>query len=77
MKIRSAKTVQTTKWVSVKITWNRKTFDVSVETLDGKLKTAETSGVATSYLTYFNKCSVKDRLKHFAQIKKYVERHIK
>jgi hypothetical protein len=78
MKIYSARTVRTEKWVRLKVSHGVKAFEISVLTVDGKLKhSSHKQGIATSYLTYFNEVPEKTRKKHYEEIKKYVERHIK
>lgn len=78
MKIHSAKTVQVKKWVTLKVTHNKKQFEISVFTVDGKVEAkSEKQGVYTSFLTYFNNVPDKVRAKHLEQIKEYVERYIR
>lgn len=77
MKINSAKTETVEKTITLSITVKRKTFEVTVYTIDGKVQGDGIKGYSTSYLTYFHVCSDTVRKKHFNQIKKYVERYIK
>ncbi len=78
MKIYSARTVKTDKWIRLKVGHGAKAFEISVITVNGKLKYPDhKQGLATSYLTYLNEVPEKTRAKHYEEIKKYVERHIK
>jgi len=78
MKINSAKTVQVDKWVDVQVSHGSKKFVISVKTTNGKLTHKDhRAGIATSYISYFNKVSEKTRAKHYEQIRQYVEQHIK
>jgi hypothetical protein len=77
MKIKKANTVQTEKWIDILVTHARKTFKVSVRTVNGKVEGNAINGLYTSYLTYLNQTSDKVKKAHFEEIKKYVERHIK
>lgn len=76
MKIYSAKTKLTEKWVEVSVSHGPKAFKVSVTTKDGKVCGTAEGGLRTSYLSYFD-LPKKIRQKHFEQIKAYVEKHIK
>lgn len=78
MKIYSAKTVRVEKWVEVKVSHGARNFKISVTVVDGRLEYANhKNGLATSYITYFNRVPEHIRARHYRQIKKWVERYIK
>lgn len=73
MKIISAQTIQTRKWITVSVNFKGKDFDISVFAIDGKVEGDGIKGLYTSYLTFFNENSQAVRIRHFKEIKKYVE----
>jgi hypothetical protein len=73
MKIDFFQTTQVVEHVEVGVTHKGKEFTLCVKTIDGKVQGDAESGIATSYLSYFDENSLNTRQKHFDRIKKIVE----
>lgn len=76
MEIKSSEVVMVEKWVQLKIKHPkfRNSFEVSVWTSDGEVNGDYKSGLATSFLRYFNEVPESARKRDFEKIKKYVEK---
>jgi hypothetical protein len=74
MIILSKRTILITKWIEVKVRYDRKDWTFSVRTKDGKVDGNYKNSIGTSAISYFNKYSDRIRKKHFEQIKAFVEK---
>jgi hypothetical protein len=75
MKIDDANVIQVQKDIRLKVTFNKKQFELLFRTIDGKIKGDFSNGVMTSYLDYFNYTSKTVRKKHFKFFKEFIEKN--
>lgn len=73
MKIKSAKVISIEKEIELSVSYNRKIFEITVTTTNGKVS----SNVKTANLTYFHNTPVEIRNRHYKEIIKYVENKFK